>query len=282
MNLYPLKTNVQETQLYQTRTGSEFTLLHSEQSEVLNGFLAENTIAELLEVYMYDIAGEPVYNRYGNTLPVTVNLIKTEETTAVLMDATPIEDEHAVRLWHILDTKGGGIKIGCKNRAALDLHHYTPQIADTFLLQSNEAFQIEAGLTILEIAYLPSELNKALPLSALTEAQLERMAVSPKKNALIKVKNEINKPKNLYQTENLTANTIKIEGTIARDYYPLDSFVIITCTEGQLMLDGDFEGSIPLQKGECAFIPADMRELKFMAATKNCSVIEAYIGNIKQ
>lgn len=281
MNLYPLKTDVQKADIYQLSNGNEFALLDIEKGKVLNGFLADNTLTELLEVYMYDMAGEPIYNRFGNTLPISINLIKTEETTELLMDATPAEDEQSVRIWHILDAKGGAVNIGCKNKTKLALHSYSATTSDTFLLKSNQAFQIEAGITLLEIAYLPSELSKALPVSDLTDTQFELLEVSPKTNALLKVKDEVNTPKNIYQTEKLTSNIITIEGAIVRDYYPLDSFVIITCTEGQLILDGDFDDKLPLQKGECAFIPADIKELKFKAASANCSVIETYISSNK-
>lgn len=282
MKLYPLKTDVQKARLYQTDSNNEFALFDIDNAEVLNGFLAENTITELLEVYMYDMVGEKVYNRFGNSLPIAINLVKTDKPTEVLMDATPSGDEQSIRLWHILDASNGEIKIGCKNKAENLYHTYKVNEGDTLLVKSNQAFEIDANFTFMEIAYLPSELNKALPLSKLSEAQAELLEVSPNANAMIKVKTEKNKPQNLYQTEKLTANLISIDGAIARDYYPLDSFVMISCTEGQLILDGDFDDTIALQKGETAFIPADIKELKFIANTPKCAIIETYINTDKK
>ena len=54
-----------------------------EESEVENGFLQGNGINELVEVYMGDLVGDKVFDRYGERFPVLVKLIDTRAYLSV-------------------------------------------------------------------------------------------------------------------------------------------------------------------------------------------------------
>ena len=41
------------------------------ESVIANGFLAENTLNEAIEIYMGDLVGDKVYNRFGTEFPPT-------------------------------------------------------------------------------------------------------------------------------------------------------------------------------------------------------------------
>ena len=57
--------------------------LEDNDSEVTNGFLAENTLSELLEVYMSDLVGDKTYSLHGNNFPLLIKLIDATDKLSV-------------------------------------------------------------------------------------------------------------------------------------------------------------------------------------------------------
>src|SRR5690554_4801479 len=53
----------------------ELSAVEGNVSVVTNGFLAGNSITELIEVYMGELAGEKVYRKYGIELPLLFKFI---------------------------------------------------------------------------------------------------------------------------------------------------------------------------------------------------------------
>lgn len=53
------------------------------ESIVANGFLKGNTLPELLEVYMGDLVGERVYEKFGNEFPLLFKFINSEDFLSV-------------------------------------------------------------------------------------------------------------------------------------------------------------------------------------------------------
>jgi len=49
------------------------------QSVISNGFLAGNNIEELIEVYMGDITGDSIFEKFGNEFPLLIKLIEAQE-----------------------------------------------------------------------------------------------------------------------------------------------------------------------------------------------------------
>jgi len=52
-------------------------------SIVSNGFLAGNTIQELTEVYMGDLLGDSVYEKYGEEFPLLIKLIDANDILSI-------------------------------------------------------------------------------------------------------------------------------------------------------------------------------------------------------
>lgn len=292
MNLYPLKFQVQETSKYLNTSGREFNLIDSQNAEVINGFLQENTLEELIEVYMYDLLGESVYNRYGNTFPLQACLLNSDATSSnILVDIETEEEASAIgKLWYILDKKESSIKLGWRtdttlkaiNEAILSnnieslMTSFSVIKDDLFYIPQNEVFQFDGKLTLFEIA-LTNEGNKTLELKYLTEDQKRRINIKPNSDLKKSYKKVENGVVNLQQEHSLTTNLITVNGSIARDYYPLDSFVLICCTEGSMVLSGEFDEPVALIKGECALIPAEIKELHFTTSKETSSFLESYI-----
>src|SRR5512133_1218331 len=73
-----------------TSTGShkigeswELSAVAENQSVISNGFLAGNNIEELIEVYMGDITGDSIYEKFGNEFPLLIKFIEAKEDLSI-------------------------------------------------------------------------------------------------------------------------------------------------------------------------------------------------------
>ena len=85
----------------------------SEDSVVENGWLAGNTIGELMETYLERIVGENVYNFYGRQFPLLIKFLDINDKLSVQVH--PDDEVAAERydslgkaeIWYIMDAKPG-------------------------------------------------------------------------------------------------------------------------------------------------------------------------------
>ena len=89
-----------------------------EDSVVANGWLAGNTISELMETYLERIVGEDVYNYYGRQFPLLIKFLHINDKLSVQVH--PDDEVAAERydslgkteIWYVMDAKPGS-KIYC-------------------------------------------------------------------------------------------------------------------------------------------------------------------------
>ena len=53
------------------------------ETVVENGFLAENNLNEVLEIYMGDLIGERNYERFGNEFPILIKVIDANDKLSI-------------------------------------------------------------------------------------------------------------------------------------------------------------------------------------------------------
>ena len=84
-----------------------------EDSVVANGWLAGNTISELMETYLERIVGEDVYNFYGRQFPLLIKFLDINDKLSVQVH--PDDEVAAERydslgkaeIWYVMDAKPG-------------------------------------------------------------------------------------------------------------------------------------------------------------------------------
>lgn len=82
-----------------------------EDSVVANGWLAGNTISELMETYMERIVGENVYNFYGRQFPLLIKFLDINDKLSVQVhpDDTVAAERYdslgKAEIWYIMDAK---------------------------------------------------------------------------------------------------------------------------------------------------------------------------------
>ena len=85
----------------------------SEDSVVANGWLAGNTISDLMETYLERIVGEGVYNYYGRQFPLLIKFLDINDKLSVQVH--PDDEVAAERydslgkaeIWYVMDAKPG-------------------------------------------------------------------------------------------------------------------------------------------------------------------------------
>ncbi len=84
-----------------------------EDSVIANGWLAGNTISELMETYLERVVGEDVYNYYGRQFPLLIKFLDINDKLSVQVH--PDDEVAAERydslgkseIWYVMDAKPG-------------------------------------------------------------------------------------------------------------------------------------------------------------------------------
>lgn len=143
-----------------------------EDSVVSDGWLAGNTISELMETYLERIVGEKVYNYYGRQFPLLIKFLDINDRLSVQVH--PDDEVAAERydslgkaeIWYVMDAKPGAkIFAGfnkemtaqelydrCKNGTVEEVMNViTPRKGDSLLITPGTVHAADGGILIAEI-----------------------------------------------------------------------------------------------------------------------------------
>ena len=260
-------------------------------SVVANGMLKGNNLQELIEVYMGDLVGEKVYEKFGLYFPVLIKLIDAEDVLSIQVhpdDKLAAERHNSygkTEMWYIIDCEPGAeIYMGFNRDVTREeyLAHVAagtlPEILDRVKVKPGDAFFIPAGaihaigkgILIAEIQQTSDityrvfdwnrvdangkgrELHTGLAVDAIDFGKGGRYDVTQKP--------EPNKAVTLESCRYFTTNLVEVVGAFERDYATLDSFVTYTCLKGKLEVVWD-GGSDTIAAGESMLIPAEIEHL---------------------
>lgn len=235
---------------------------------IANGFLAGNSLSDILEVYMSELVGEKVYDVFGNTFPLLFKFIDANDDLSIQVHP---DDEYAqeyeqslgkTEMWYIMDSdKDASIILGWKETmtpelisAAIQdggladcLHSYSVKKGDVALIPAGMVHAMKRGTIVAEIqensdiTYRLYDYNrvgkdgKKRPLK-LRQA-LEVLDFSPTDGkALTHFDGKLNGVENIAQTPYFTTNLLSFSRPVQRDYSLLDSFVVYMCVDGSVQL----------------------------------------------
>ena len=286
----------------------ELSAVSDNLSVVSNGFLAGNNIEELIEVYMGDITGESVFEKFGNEFPLLIKLIEAREDLSVQVHPGNelARERHKAygktEMWYILQSeKNARIYTGfskpvtrdsyinaVKNNTVTDLLNVEiAEAGDTFFTPAGRIHAIGAGIVLAEIQQTSDityriydwgrKDNKGESRELHTDLALE--AIDFKASGKNKLKKELkkNSSENLISCRFFNTNIIQFDNHILRDYNPIDSFVVYICTEGRFLVRWENK-SEPVTKGETVLIPAMLRDVVLIPEPE-ATVLEIYIND---
>lgn len=276
-------------------------------SVVSNGTLRGNSLDELLEIYMGDLVGDNVFERFGPEFPLLVKLIDAADYLSIQVhpdDALAAERHNSygkTEMWYVIDHEPGaqlylGFNQSVDRAKYLDYlaQGKLEQLLNSFVVSRDDAYFIPAraihaigkGILIAEIQQTSDvtyrvydfnrrdaqgkerELHTALALDSIDFVHRDNYAVTRQP--------VVNEAVNLQSCKYFETNTIMIDGEIERDYALRDSFVIYVCLEGDLRIETS-AGTETIHRGETVLMPAILDYAKLTGRGK---ILETYIPEV--
>lgn len=289
----------------------EISGLQNDLSVVSNGFLEGNNIEELIEVYMGDLVGEDIFEKYGNEFPLLIKLIDARDILSVQVhpDDKLARERHSAygktEMWYVLEAgNDSSIYTGFNRQVSRDeyitslergnleslLKSVNTVRGDSFYIPAGTIHAIGSGVMVAEIqqtsdvTYRVFDWNRLSingePRELHTELALDAIDFSEPTDCRIRVTPELNHPVNITDCPYFTVNLIKSEGAITRDYSLTDSFVIYLCTDGKMEIETGGP-AVKVTKGESVLIPAIIDFVNITSSPAS-EFLEIYIKSSNQ
>lgn len=281
--------------------------LAGDESVVSNGFLAGNNLAELLEVYMGDIVGETIYEKFGDEFPLLVKILDAASNLSVQVHPG---DEMARRLhhaygksemWYILKAAPGS-KIYCGFRKGIEMpaindaikHNNISALLNAEEVRPGDFFDIPAGMVhaigegvVLAEIQQPSDITYRIfdwnrtdengnSRELHTDLAIEAINLKTGGGKGASPEFMLNETFRLVSNRWFTTNILSFNTFITKDYNLIDSFVIFMCVSGEFILHWD-KGTETVTTGETVLVPAMIRDI-VLEPKPAASVLEVYIS----
>ena len=261
-------------------------------STVAGGVLKGNDLRELTEVYMGDLVGDKVFEKFGDVFPLLVKSMDCNELLSVQVH--PDDELAAARhgtygkteMCYIADAQpGASLYLGFRDpnitreeylRAVAEerlpelLNRMDAHKGDIFFIPSGTVHALGGGLKIIEVQQTsdityriydwgrtesdgkPRQLHTALAVDAINFGS---------ESGLVKYSTRKNEAVTAVRCDYFTARVIDLEGSAEFVHAADDSFVIYICTEGHAVLTTD-SSTVPLAAGESVLVPAAIPEVR--------------------
>ena len=280
--------------------------LVGDESMIINGFLAENNLNELLEIYMTELVGEKNYEKYGLGFPLLIKFIDAQDNLSVQVHP---DDELAQRkygqsgkteMWHVIASEpGSGLYVGFNktvSKAQFEeaiangtvedvLQFYPVQPGDTFMIPAGTVHSIGKGVLLAEIQQ-PSDItfrvfdwNRVDDEGNARELHVQEALETidfdhQTDNFKVEYQPHLNKTVKLVRSQYFNTSLLEFDQPLSKSFVEIDSFVIYMCLDGQILLAYGDERE-RLETGEVVLIPAEMEEIQLLPARKS-KVLEVY------
>ncbi|MEZ5105118.1 MAG: type I phosphomannose isomerase catalytic subunit [Draconibacterium sp.] len=276
-------------------------------SVVSNGFLKGNTLSELIEIYMGDLVGDKVYEKFGVEFPLLIKFIDAQDDLSIQVhpnDKLSKERHNAygkTEMWYVLDAgQGALINSGfnqpvtkekyleyLNNGKLVDLLHYDEaKVGDVFFIPAGRVHAIGRGSMVAEIqqtsdvTYRIFDYNRKDDKGNLrelhTELALDAIDFSYMEDYKTQYTAEKNSSTEIVSCKYFTTSILEFNQKIEKDYFQVDSFVIYITLEGDFEIEKE-EFTEKVVKGETVLIPADANSVKLKPLTKEVKLLEVFI-----
>jgi mannose-6-phosphate isomerase len=274
----------------------EISGISDEVSVVANGFLKGNSLEEIIEIYMGDLVGDEIFEKFGSEFPLLIKLIDACDTLSIQVhpdDELAAERHHAwgkTEMWYILEASDNAlIYTGFKHKTSKeeylghlgqktisDLINATPvKAGDVFFIPAGMVHAIGAGVILAEIQQTSDityriydwdrkdESGNSRELH--TDLALDAINFDLTDTGLVRRKTIVNQPVEIAECKYFKTNLLRINKPVIKDNSLTDSFIIYICTSGTVDVEC-YGNSEKITKGETILIPASADEVSLIPA----------------
>ncbi|MBN2683459.1 MAG: class I mannose-6-phosphate isomerase [Bacteroidales bacterium] len=269
----------------------EISGLQDDYSIVSNGFLEGNNIQELIEIYMGDLVGEKVYEKFGDEFPLLIKFIDAQQDLSIQVhpnDELAMEKHNAygkTEMWYVLDAESDSRLVsGFKRKTnpesfAKILENGNPEDylnfekvkkGDLFFIPAGRVHAIGAGILLTEIqqtsdvTYRLYDYNRKDDNGNLRDLHIDlamkAIDFTVEESYKTNYKSLPNLESRLIHCEHFNTNILEFDKEIIKEYNFIDSFVIYICLDGSFEINCNNEIT-EVKKGETVLIPAELKSL---------------------
>lgn len=285
----------------------ELSAVEGNISEVANGFLKGNNLAELVEVYMGDLVGDKIYKKFGIEFPLLFKFVDAEADLSIQVhpgDELAKKRHNAygkTEMWYVIAAeKGALINSGFnrkltreqyleyleKGKLADILYYDEVEPGDVFFIPAGRVHAICKGVLLAEIQQTSDvtyrifdynrkdkqgnlrELHNDLAIDAIDFTYMEEYKT--------KYKAEKNKSSEIVSCEYFTTNVLEFSEKLEKDYHQLDSFIVYMNLDGRFSIEYE-NGQEVIEKGETVLVPASLETYRLNPLTPEVKTLEVYI-----
>jgi mannose-6-phosphate isomerase len=278
-------------------------------SVVANGFLKGNNLQELIEVYMGDIVGDSVYERFGYEFPILVKFIDAHDDLSIQVhpnDKLAAERHGAygkTEMWYVLDAgKDSRLITGfnqevnrekyvqaLNDKKLKDIMNYEKVVAgDVFFIPAGRVHAIGKDILLAEIQQTSDVTyriydwdrvdNSGKPRELHTYFALDAIDYSLCKEYKTHYQRQENGTAEIVKCPYFTTNIICFERPLEKNYQKLDSFVIYICTSGACNIKWGADESLQINRGDTVLLPAILDDVTLIPS-EPAEMLEVYIKN---
>ena len=276
-------------------------------SVVTNGFLRGNNLQELIEVYMGDLVGDSIYERFGTEFPILIKFIDALDDLSIQVhpDDRMAAERHSAfgktEMWYVMESGKDSSLIAGFNQK-MDRERYMQALndkklkdimnfekvalGDVFFMPAGRVHAIGKDILLAEIQQTSDvtyriydwdrvddggksrELHTELALDAIDYNLHDEYKTLYQKNLQGTVE--------LVKCPYFTTNLVCLDLPVEKNFQSLDSFVIYICTSGVCSIRWGTAGSLIIRKGDTALIPAELDEIRLIPS-EPAELLEVYI-----
>ncbi len=285
----------------------EISAVEGNISVVANGYLAGNDLQDLAEIYMGDLLGEKIYERFGVEFPLLIKFIDANDDLSIQVhpDDKLSKQRHnaygKTEMWYVLQAdKGAKLNSGFNQKVdqekylkfleeknlteILNFEEVAP--GDVFFIPAGRVHAIGSGILLAEIQQTSDVTyriydydrcdDKGNTRELHTKLALDAIDFSLQEKYKTDYKEKLNESSEIVSCDYFTTNLLVFDQSLEKDYNHLDSFVIYICLEGSYEIVFD-NGTETVKQGETVLIPAILENLKLVPKSPSVKLLEVYI-----
>ena len=276
-------------------------------SVVNKGFLKGNNLQELIEIYMGELVGDKIYEKYGVEFPILIKFIDAQDDLSIQVhpdDKLAAERHDAygkTEMWYVMEAgyesnlivgfnqnidKRKYVQALSEKKLSDILNYEKVSAGDVFFMPAGRVHAIGKDILLAEIQQTsdvtyriydwervddtgkPREMHTELALDAIDYKQHDEYKTRYQKT--------INGTTELVNCPYFTTNLITLEQPLEKNYQDLDSFVIYICTSGSCTLNWGTSESLQIRKGDTILLPAVLNKI-WITPLEATELLEVYL-----
>lgn len=302
--LYPLKTCILEDKFSWGSVRYGIADLGYRDTVICEGWLAANSMSEIMETYLDRVVGESVYERFGRQFPVQIKRICVEGSMplAVCPDDTVAADRYDALgkeiFWYVESASAGAeLFLGFENstdassllEACADgtvtgglLHRIVPKAGESYLVKPGTVHCARGKMTIIEVSessgldFLLSPFGQSLGEDEFDE-EFNAIEALDFIDYGKYVQADANRESPIF-----TVGKISLTEPLHVRTGQFDSFVLYHCLSGEAVLKVKIPSSSApavwtLKASETILVPAEVAEFELSSAAPQTSLLEVYV-----